>query len=151
MIGARQTNDPNGDMNQFEDIRAAANYDVLEMGGAPQQHLSSGNVAAAVASATIAAVAGRLNFCTGFEFTFAGATAASVVVATLTGLAGGTVSYVIAVPAGAAVQGTPLIVQFSKPAQASGVNIAIVISVPSLGAGNTNACVNLHGRSVVAS
>ncbi len=109
---------------------------------------SSGNVAAASAVGTLAAAAGRLNFCTGFEITGAGATAASVVVATLAGILGGTQSYIVTVPAGATVGINPLVVEFSKPLPASAVNTAIVLTLPSLGAGNTNAAVCLHGYRV---
>ena len=54
---------------------------------------SSGDVANASAVATLAAPgAGLTNYVTGFTITFSGATAASVVLATLTGLLGGTLS-----------------------------------------------------------
>jgi hypothetical protein len=106
---------------------------------------SSGDVAAASAVATLAAVAAKTNYVTGAEITFSGATAASVVVATLAGLLGGTESFVIAVPAGAAVGGTPLVLKFEPPHPASAVNTAITLTLPSLGAGNLHACVNLRG------
>lgn len=107
---------------------------------------TSGNVANASAVATLAAPgAGITNYLTGFEITFSGATAASVVVATVTGLLGGTRSYIVSVPAGATVGGTPLIVDFSTPIPASAANTAIVVTLPALGAGNTNACVNARG------
>ena len=106
---------------------------------------SSGNVAAATATATLSAAAGLTTYITGFSITGAGATAAGVIVATVTGCLGGTMSYIIAVPAGAAVGITPLILDFPVPIPASAVNTAIVVSVPSFGAGNTNACVNARG------
>lgn len=106
---------------------------------------SSGNVANAIATATIAAVAAKTNYLTGFSITFSGATAASVVLATITGLLGGTISYVIAVPAGAAVGGQPLAVDLAIPHPASAPNAAIAVSLPALGAGNTNAVVNIRG------
>lgn len=106
---------------------------------------SSGNVAAATATATLAAAATKTTYITGFEITGGGATAASVVTATVTGLLGGAQSYSIAVPAGAALGITPLIVNFPTPFPASAVNTAIVVSVPSLGAGNTNAVANARG------
>lgn len=67
---------------------------------------------------------------------------------TVTGLAGGTRTYVVAVPAGASAPGQPLVVNFPKGIPASAPNTAIVVSCPSLGAGNTNASVNAHGFSV---
>ena len=105
---------------------------------------TSGNVAAAPAVATMPAVPGKTNFVTGFEITGAGATAASVVVATFAGLAQA-LAYVVAVPAGAAVGITPIVVEFSQPVPASAANTAVSLTLPSLGAGNTNAAVNLHG------
>lgn len=106
---------------------------------------TSGNVANASAAATIAAVAAKTNYITGLEITFAGATAASVVIATLTGLLGGTQSFICAVPAGAAVGGAPILLKFDPPHPASAVNTAITATLPALGAGNTNACVNIRG------
>ncbi len=106
---------------------------------------SSGNVAAATASATLTPTATRTAYIKGFELTGAGATAASVIVGTITGLAVGTKSFVIAIPAGATTSITPLVVEFSQPLVASGPGVAIVVSFPTFGAGSTNACVNAHG------
>lgn len=106
---------------------------------------ASGNVAAAAATATLAAAAGKTTYITGFEVTGAGATAASVVLVTVTGTTGGTLTYVLAVPAGVAVGVTPLIVMFPSPIPASAANTAIAVNVPSLGAGNTNAAAVAHG------
>lgn len=107
---------------------------------------SSGNVANATATATLAAPgAGITNYLTGFEITAAGATAAAVVLVTVTGTIGGTMTFVFAVPAGATAPATPLIVAFPEPIPASAANVAIVVSLPALGAGNTNAAVVAHG------
>lgn len=106
---------------------------------------SSGNVANAIATATLAAVAGKTNYCTGFEITAGGATAASAVTAALTGLLGGTMNYGYGAPLGAGVPGVPLCVTFDPPLPASAVNTAVSISLPALGAGNAIASVNIHG------
>lgn len=106
---------------------------------------SSGNVANASAVATLAAVAAKTNYLSGVEITFAGATAASVVLATITGLLGGTQTIVVPVPAGVAVAGVPVLLNFYPPHPASAVNTAIAVTLPALGAGNTNACVNARG------
>jgi hypothetical protein len=106
---------------------------------------SSGNVAAAVAAATLAGVAGKTTYITGFVLTGAGATAASVVLLAVTGTSGGTMTFAVAVPAGVTAALAPLVVVFSKPIPASAVNTAIVVSCPSLGAGNTNAAVVATG------
>jgi hypothetical protein len=113
--------------------------------GATPLNSSSGNVAAAAATATLAALAAKFTYLTQLDFTGAGATAASVVTGTITGLLGGTRSFTIAVPAGVAVGITPLALNFIPPLQGSAVNTAIVVSVPSLGVGNTNATLNAQG------
>lgn len=106
---------------------------------------SSGNVANASAAATIAAVALKTNYLTGFQITAGGATAAAVVSVTVTGLLGGTLTFTFGVPAGAGVPATPLVVTFPNPLPGSAVNTAIVVTCPALGAGNTNATANAQG------
>lgn len=106
---------------------------------------SSGNVANAQAQASLAGVAGSLTYIAGFDVTFAGATAASVVVITVAGLQGGTQSYVRAVPAGATLQGADLIKSFTPPIPAATPGSAIVVTVPALGVGNTNCVLNVWG------
>lgn len=109
---------------------------------------SSGNVAAATATATLAGAAGQTTYLSGLLISGAGATAASVVTATVTGLAGGTMSITVPVPAGAAVGITPLYLDFNPPLPASAANTAIVLSLPSLGTGNTNATVSAWGYRI---
>ena len=106
---------------------------------------SSGNVAAATATATLSSKPGCTVYLTGFEVTGAGATGASVISVTVTGTIGGTMTYILAIPAGVTTSITPLIVEFSMPIAASNVNTNIVVSAPSFGAGNTNAAVVAHG------
>lgn len=106
---------------------------------------SSGNVAAASAVATLAAAAGKTTYITGFTATGLGATAAGVSLLTVTGLLGGTQTYVVPVPAGATLGIAPLRVTFIPPLPASAVNTAIVVTMPTLGAGNTNAAVVATG------
>ena len=106
---------------------------------------SSGNVANASAVATLAGAAGLTTYISGFEITGAGATAASVVTATITGLLGGTLTYVIAVPAGVTAPLPSLVVPFFPPLPSSSVNTNIVVTLSALGAGNTNAAVVAHG------
>lgn len=113
--------------------------------GATQTAASSGNVAAAVAAATLAAVAGRLNYITGFAITGSGATAGLPVIVTITGLLGGTQSYIYTAAAGVLVANATLNINFPTPLPASAVNTAIVVSCPSLGAGNTNNTANAWG------
>lgn len=106
---------------------------------------SSGNVANATATASLAGVAAKTTYITGFDVTGSGATAGSVVSVTVTGLLGGTSTYTLAVSAGAAVGNAPLVIDFVPPLPASAVNTAIVVTCPALGLGNTNNTVNAYG------
>lgn len=106
---------------------------------------ASGNVANAAATATIAAAAGRRNFLCGFTMTSSGATAAAVVNPTVTGLMSTTHTYVYTTVAGAALKNDALIVTFSPCVPASADGVAIAVTLPALGAGNTNAAVNAWG------
>lgn len=110
-----------------------------------QFNASSGNVAAGVAAATIPAAIAKLACLAGIDVTAAGATAAAVVTLTITGVKGGPLSYTYAAPAGATLQGPTLQMTFDPPLEASSQNVAIVVSLPSLGAGNTNTTVNARG------
>ena len=65
--------------------------------------------------------------------------------ATVTGVVGGTESYTVCAPAGPGVGAAPLTIQYTSPVLASGPGVAISVSVPALGAGNTNTTVNVHG------
>ncbi len=124
----------------------------MEMQARAQQQsqaFTSGNVAAATATATAPAVAGKTFKVTGIDVTGGGATAASVVDMTLTGINNGTLHFSIPVPAGATAgltsDGRPI--QFRPPDSipASGQNQAVAAVLPSLGSGNTNATVTLYG------
>lgn len=120
----------------------------LDLGnsGVTEVVASSGNVANASATASLSAVTGATNYITGFEVTAAGATAALDTTVTVTGLIGGvTLSYTFVFPLGATAQATPLVVQFARPIPANAPNLAITVTCPAGGAGNTNTCVNIHG------
>lgn len=106
---------------------------------------SSGNVANSAATATLVAVAAKTTYISGFEVTGAGATAGLPVLVTVTGVLGGTLTYVYTAEAGVLVGNKPLVVEFCPPLQASAQNTSIVVSCPALGAGNTNNSVNAHG------
>jgi hypothetical protein len=116
--------------------------------GAVAVTASSGNVANAIANATLPSVSLKTNYLAGFIVTASGATAATVVNVTVTGTISGTMTYTFPVPAGATAAATPLIVQFSKPVPASGPTTPIVVSLPALGAGNTNAAVVASGYNM---
>lgn len=106
---------------------------------------SSGNVANASAVATLAGTSAKTTYITGFEVTAGGATAGALVTVTVVGTISGTLSYTFATPTGATIGASPLIVEFSTPIPASTTNTAIVVTLPALGSGNTNATVVAHG------
>jgi|RhiMetdeSRZDD1v2_1073273.scaffolds.fasta_scaffold165827_3 hypothetical protein len=107
----------------------------------------SGNVAAATATATLAANsdARKITYICGFAATSGGATSAAVVNLTVTNVITGTQTYTYGANTGAGVPTAPLVVQFSPCLPATGPSTTIVVSMPSLGAGNTNASVNAWG------
>lgn len=111
------------------------------------QLANSGNVANATAAATFSAVANLRWYVTGFRVDVTGATAASVVSATITGLAGGTMTFPVVFPLGATADGTRIGYTFPSPIPASAVNTAVSLSVPAGGTGNTNAAATLFGYS----
>lgn len=109
---------------------------------------SSGNVAAATATATLAAAAGKTTYVSGWSFSGGGATVGSIVNGTISGLIGGTQTISIAVPTGATLGCNSLDQNYNPAIPASAANTAIVFSVPSLGAGNTNATLSIWGYQV---
>jgi len=98
---------------------------------------ASATGAAAASNATLAAVAGKTTYITGFVVSGGGATLASIIAVTVTGTITGTLTYYLGVPAGVLVGASDLTVQFTTPVPASAVNTAIVVNVPSFGAGST--------------
>ena len=106
---------------------------------------ASGNVAAGVATATLAASGSKLTYITGFEITSDGATVGVCVNPTVTGVVTGTLTFTYCAPAGALLAANPLIVEFPQPIPSSAVNTAVAVSLPSLGTGSTNATVTAHG------
>lgn len=120
-------------------------YATPAAGGVTALQSSSGNVAAATATATLAGAASQTTYISGFTFTSAGATAATVVNGTITGTLGGTMTFTVPVVAGATLANSPININFYPAIPASATNTSIVVSVPSLGAGNTNATVSAWG------
>lgn len=113
--------------------------------GATPVYASSGNVAAAIAAATITGQAGLETWFQGFMISGAGATSGLPVIVTLTGLLGGTLSFIYTAVAGVLLSNTPLIFMPPAPLKAAAVGGNIVVSCPSLGAGNTNNTANIFG------
>ncbi len=110
---------------------------------------NSAVVSAATATATLAATASRLNYITGFMVTGLGATAATLAVITVTGLAGGTQTFAAyPVPAGVGVSGPIMVVSLPTPIPASAVNTAISVVVASFGSGNVGAQASVQGYMI---
>jgi len=133
-----------GNPAQFSDAFSYAGYSST----ATPITASSGNVANAAATATLAAAAGKTTYITGFQITSAGATAAAVVNYTITGLAGGTLTGTYVCNAGVTSANFPISVPFVPPVPAAAQNTAIVVTLPALGAGNTNATVSAQGIQI---
>lgn len=106
---------------------------------------ASGNVAAGVATATLAAVAGKTTYICGFSITSTGSTGAAVVSPTVTNTITGTLIFTYASVAGVTLANQSLIVPFNPCVPANAANTTIPVSLPSLGAGNTNTTVNAWG------
>lgn len=107
--------------------------------------VASATGAAAALAPALPAVPTKTNNLAGFEVTSGGANAASLINVTITGLLGGALTYVLAIPVGVALGATPLIVEFNPPLPAAAVNTAITVNVPSAGAGNTATAAVVHG------
>jgi hypothetical protein len=113
-----------------------------------QKSASSGG--AAQITVSLPATAGKVNYLEGFDISGSGATGASVIEANITGLNGGTLFYELPIVAGANLAAFPLIgpvysVRFPEPIAATGANVAVTLTVPSFGAGNTNSSATLYG------
>jgi len=106
---------------------------------------ASGNVANASGVATLAGAAGKTTYITGFQVTSTGATLGFPVLVTVTGVVSGTITYVYAAIAGALLINQPLVIALPMAVPASAANTAIVVTLPALGAGNTNASVAAQG------
>jgi len=117
----------------------------MEIIGAAPLVASSGNVAAAVAAATLSGVADKTTYLSGFQVNGTGATGTSTVLVTITGLVGGTLTFPLVVVAGAGLPNQPMNINFAVAIPATAPNTAIVVSCPSLGAGNLNNAVNAQG------
>lgn len=114
-------------MSAGSDISASQSAQAATASGANAQQV-----------ATITPGAGVTAFLQSFRITGLGATAASTVTATLTGVQGGTINYPVSVPAGVTVPITPVTDTFGTTGlQASGPATAISLTLPAFGAGNT--------------
>lgn len=106
---------------------------------------SSGNVAAGAAVATLAAATGKVTYICGFAITSAGSTGAAIVSPTVTNTVTGTLTFTYASVAGVTLGNQPLVVPFNPCISAATPNTTVVVTLPTLGAGNTNASVSAWG------
>lgn len=106
---------------------------------------SSGNVAAGVATATLAGAAAKTTYLCGFSITSSGSTGALVVSPTVANTITGTMTFSYTTVAGVTLANATLNMQFNPCIPANGTNVTVPVSLPSLGAGNTNATVNAWG------
>ena len=111
---------------------------------APVYISASGTAGAGAITLTLPGVLNKTTWIQGFIVTGLGATAASTIAVTITGLQN-TLTFYFTVALGATVADTPLVIPFSAPIPASAPNTAIVVNVPSFGGGNTNAAASAWG------
>lgn len=111
----------------------------------------SGTGAASAITLTVPAVPGQINQVSSFTVSGTGATAGSTIQITLAGVQGGTQTFDYVVPAGAAVAAPTLEVNFNPPLVASAANTAIVLTVPSFGAGNLASAAEIEAQTVTGS
>jgi len=108
---------------------------------------TSGDVAAATATATLTAPtagAGKSIYLCGFDMRGTGATSATTVALTITGLIGGTQTYQVLVIAGATTATPSLTVTFPVCLKAT-PETAVVVSMPTFGTGALHAMINAWG------
>lgn len=111
----------------------------------PSYRNNTASNAAAANNVSIPATAGAFSYLSGFTVTGGGATAGSFIQITISGVNNGPLTYQYAVPAGATVAAPTLDVHFVPPLVGTAVNTAVVVNVPSFGAGNTNASATCYG------
>lgn len=109
------------------------------------RHASSGTVANATATATLPAIAGKTAKLAGLMVTGSGATAAATITCTVTGLNGGNWDFTYGVPSGVTTPAMPFIPDIIVPIPASGPGIAIAVTCPAAGLGNTRMTVSIIG------
>jgi hypothetical protein len=113
----------------------------------PAETASSGDVSAAVSTATLAAPTGNATWAiTSLDIEGAYATGASMVVCTVTGVQGGTMTLDVSVGLITMVSGIiqpPIQFQWAIPLSAVPAT-AVVFSCPSFGSGATHSSINVH-------
>lgn len=104
-----------------------------------------GPAAATQVTATLAGAAGKTTYICGYTASAGGATAGQLVAVVVSGLLSGGQTVEWAVPTGATADAIPLQQTYTPCLPASAVNTAIVVTVPSVGAGSTAQTVQAWG------
>lgn len=126
-------------------VALASSHAQVAQTGAASVTNSSGDKAAAQAVATLPAQQNQFTWICGFVVSGLGATGASNIQIAVTGLAAGSTSFALNVPAGVTTALPLTQFTFSPCLQGSAWNTAVVVTVPSLGTGNTHAQVTAWG------
>ena len=103
-------------------------------GAVPVTNTATGAAASVVA--TLPAAASKTTYLTSLAVTGSGATAETISGVGVAGVSGGTMTFVVGVPAGATKAIAPLIINFNPPIPASAVNTAITVTASTFGGGN---------------
>ena len=105
----------------------------------------SGNQPNAIATATLTPSATTCAYLCGMIVTGSGAGAKTNVLVTVSGLLGGTRSFVYGFDTPATSINQPLNFNFNPPLPAAAINTPIVVTVPAGGVGNLNSMVTIYG------
>lgn len=116
----------------------------IAQGGTPF-HVANAGGNSPCALTINAGAAGKYIYITDFWVTGAGATAASNIIITYTGLAGGTSYDSVSVPAGATTSIPLLEHHLTYPWQAAAAAAQVQISVAAFGSGNTSVACHVNG------
>lgn len=106
---------------------------------------ANGNGAASAINISLPADATRTTFIQGVWIRGLGSTAGGPATFTITGLAGGTMTFALEVPAGATIEMNPVLILFPEPLPGSAINTAVGLTVNSFGAGNTDVRATIWG------
>ena len=136
-----------GDGNTHNQVTAFGFYRDSDLIGGTDEAVAaaSGNVANAIATATIPAVTGKIAHLTSLRIEGLGATVGSTKTATVEGVAGDDLAYPVVVVAGVSTPNTTVnkVFPFGLPAEDDATDI--VVTCPALGAGNTHNLVSAFG------
>ncbi len=115
--------------------------------GARSDASQNASGAASTLTLTMPAVSGKINYVTGITVDGNGATASTLIAASLSNVVTGTLRFPTLIPAGAAVPlgAFKINIDFDTPIPATQPNQAVSLSVPSFGTGNTLATAQLRG------